>query len=391
MDRNDNRFRKDLEGGGDEFARLLAEQGDAGFVPLNQGDRVTGRIVAIGAEAVLVDVGQRSEASVPLTAFRDEERAHLAPGQEAAFYVVKTAGGIELGRAASAPEGLGIDALTAAKESGLPVEAKITGENKGGFTVALGGVRGFVPFSQMELGRALPAAEYIGRTFQFRVTEVRGKEAVLSRAALLREEQDRARAEVMARLNVGDVVEATVARPEYFGLFVEVGPGVQALIPMSELAWSRRDPKEFPPGTPMSVKIIEIKQEKGRPRITASLKQLQQDPWTLFVARVKEGDVLRGTVTRLAPFGAFVQVEAGIEGLLHNSRIGSEGKLRPGQEIEVVVAGVEAGARRIALATQRPEVPVDQETKAKYEGGGNERLGSLGDALRKALDAKKTP
>ena len=394
------RFQPGPAGDSDEFARLLAETGRDGFAPLSSGDRVEGRLVTLGASTFLVDVGQRSEGVVPREEFTEEELAKLAVGDTLPFVVRRISGaGIELSRAATGRK-IDTSELTDAMRSGLPVEGKVTGENKGGLTVDIAGLRGFVPFSQVELGPARPSAEYIGHAFRFRVIEVRGKDVVLSRAALLREEQERARRELLATLEVGEVREAVVQKIERFGVFVDLGGGLTALVPGAELSWSRGDDprSEYSEGTRVRVKILSIDEGKDRPKIAASLKQTGDDPWLTAGERFHVGDAVRGRVTRVLAFGAFVEIAAGIEGLVHVSemsatrRVQHPGEMvRPSQEIAAVVTAVDAGARRIGLSmiTERPG-EVDAETRARYvdqAAPAAPGAGAMAEAFRKAREA----
>jgi small subunit ribosomal protein S1 len=387
-------------GGSEEFARLLAETGRERFAVLSAGDRVEGTVVQRTASALLIDVGQRSEAVMPLEGMTPEELVALRVGTRAQFLVTRAAGGtIELSHALAA-RALDLERLQEARRSGVPVEGKVSGENKGGFTVELGGQRGFVPFSQMELGPARPFAEYAGRTLRFQVSEVRGRDVVLSRIELLREEQAAARAELLAGLDEGQILEATVVRAERFGVFVDLGAGVHALVPRSELSWSRDDTARpaLPPGTAVTVRLLEVDLEGERPRISASLKQVGEDPWREAAALLAPGRTLKGRVTRVAVFGAFVELTPGVEGLVHVSAMGGGRRVthpsevvRPGQEVEVAVLAIDPEARRISLSLDPLEAGgLDEVQRAKLAapepaGGGG---GALADALQRALAAK---
>ena len=386
-------------GDSDEFARLLAETGRERFASLAAGDRVEGTVVQRTASALLIDVGQRSEAVMPLEGMTPEALVALRVGTRAQFLVTRATGGaIELSHALAA-RALDLERLQDARRSGVPVEGKVAGENKGGFTVELGGQRGFVPFSQMELGQARPLAEYAGRTLRFKVTDVRGRDIVLSRIDLLREEQAAARAELLAGLDEGQILEATVVRAERFGVFVDLGAGVHALIPRSELSWSREDSARpaLPPGTAVTVRLLEVDLEGDRPRISASLKQVGEDPWRTAAALFAPGRTLIGRVTRVAAFGAFVELTPGIEGLVHVSAMGGGRRVthpsevvRPGQEVEVAILAVDPDAHRISLSMDPVEgAALDDAQRAKLAapeptGGG----GALADALKRALADK---
>lgn len=389
----------DGDAAGGEFARLLDESERARFVHLAPGDRVKGTVVARTATALLVDVGQRSEAVMPLEGMSPEELVRLRVGTSAEFLVTRAGGGtVELSHALAA-RALTLERLVEARRDRLPVEGKVSGENKGGFTVELGGARGFVPFSQMELGPAKPIAEYAGRTLRFTVVDVRGRDVVLSRIDLLREEQAAERERLLAGLDEGQILEVPVVRSERFGVFVDLGAGVHALIPRSELTWSRDETTRpvLPPGTMVTLRILSIEGEGERPKITASLKQVGEDPWREAARLFVPGRTVIGRVTRLAAFGAFVELAPGVEGLVHITEMGKERRvthpgevLRAGQEIEVAVIAVDPEARRISLSVDAlEEVPLDDAARAKLlspEPAGAD--GALAEALRKALKPK---
>jgi small subunit ribosomal protein S1 len=384
----------------DEFARMLESEMHGGFESIAVGDRVEGVVVAMDESSMFVDIGQRSEGIVRLDEVRPEDLGQLRVGDRGEFVVSRISGsGIELAWALSAHK-LDLGRIEEAKDSGLPVEAKVTGENRGGFTVELGGQRGFVPLSQMELGKASPAEEYLGRTFRFRVIEVRGRDVVLSRRALLEQEQRRAQEELLERLEEGLELEAEIVGVERFGVFVDVGAGLHALVPRTELAWSEQDEvlRILEPGMSIAVKIIEIDDQGPKPKITASMRQIEQDPWNTVSQRLAEGERVRGRVTRLAAFGAFVEIAPGIEGLLHVSEMSATRQIRSpaeivrvGDTLDVAITSIDAPARRIGLSISAlPDAELDAETRDAYLGDKTSGGGSvLADALRRALDKEK--
>lgn len=389
-------------GNSEEFRRLLAEQGQLRFRPLAAGEQVPGTVVAITPSSILVDIGQRSEGVIPLDQVRPEDLGKLRVGDRGEFMVSRVSGaGIELSWALAAHK-LDLKRLEDARSAGIPVEGKVTGENKGGFTVEMGGVRGFVPFSQMELGPAQPVSVYLAHTFRFRVLEVKGKEVVLSRAALLREERERQRREILARLEPGLEMEAEVVRVERFGLFVDVGGGLHALVPASELSWGGAGEilGAMEPGTLVRVKLMEIDTEGPKPKISATMRQLTADPWSSAAELFSEGQVVTGKVTRLASFGAFLEIAPGIEGLLHVSEMSAKKQVkspsevvRVGQTLDVAITGVDPAARRISLSiSAMPDAEIDPQVRARYMHAPPPATGEsqLAQALRRALEKKKT-
>lgn len=363
-----------------EFERLLAETLPKAFTRYSPGDMVQARIVALGKSALLLDVGQRAEGTMDLQDFTPEELLALNLGDVVEGRVVKFSGGVVVLSRALKARNLDLEAMTEASRSGLPVEGKVGGTNKGGFTIDLPGqARGFVPFSQMDFAR-LPPETYVGQSFRFRVLEVRGRDVILSRTALLREEQAAERERILEELAEGQLRDVTVVKHETFGIFVDLGGGMNALVPQSEVSWTRGDAPPAP-GTRITVKIMRVEKGGERPRISASLRQAGESPWDAAPDRLMVGSVVRGKVTRLTTYGAFVEVGGGIEGLLHISEITGKKHIRaaseilkPGQEIDVSVMAVDPVARRVSLslkALEAKEEEVDPEVKTRFvvEGG----------------------
>lgn len=370
-------FRPDSPAEEEDFAALL----DAGFAgPFRQlsiGDRVQGTIVGMGADSILLDVGQRSEGAIARDEFTPEELVEMRVGDVLDVYVAQTARGIRLSRGMRG-RSLDLESLAEAAATGIPVEGRVTGENKGGYDVDLPGARGFVPHSQIEAGMRLLPAEYVGRTLRFKVLEVRGRDVVLSRAALQREEQAVERREMMAQLREGQVRSAVVVKHEAFGVFVDLGAGVNALVPRSEVSWSRADDPAalLPVGRQVSVMILRVEMRDGRPRVSASLRRMDEDPWTSSGGEFAVGRTVRGRVTRLMAFGAFLELAPGIEGLLHVSEMSADKRIRApgdvvkvGDEMDVAIVSADLDQRRVGLslkALSTREDDVDAATRSRY-------------------------
>ncbi len=397
----------------EDFEAMLNETFQDGFKYYEVGERVTGTIVSVGDGALLVDIGQRSEASLVLEDFTPEELAGMKIGDQVEACVVKFSGGATVLSRAVGGRGADMSTVNMAREAGLPIEAKVTGANKGGFTASIGNIRAFIPISQIELGQAKPAEEYVGRVFKFRVIEVREHEAVLSRAALLREEQAAERERVLAELKPGRTVAATVVKVEKFGVFVDVGGGIHALVPVSELGWHGRDEilAGMEPGRELTVEITRVEEKDGRPRISATLRNPDEDPWLSAPGELKEGMTVRGRVTRLMNFGAFVEILPGIEGLVHVSEIAAAKRIRHpgdvlgiGDAVEAQILKVDAATRRISLSikalqpkpekaapTVDPDAALEAEMVRKYSATpGHRDAAPSGEtafsiALRKAM------
>lgn len=287
---------------------------------LNKGELAEGIIVAIGPEVAFVDVGGKGEAVIEVDELKnDDGLIEVAIGDHIQALVVSTSGGLKLSRklagdAASAQQ------LEDAFHSGLPVEGKVEREVKGGYEVRLGRQRAFCPFSQINV-RGADALEHEGHVYQFRIIEYKegGSNIVLSRRVLLEDEQREKAAEVRDQIVPGSVMTGRVTSVREFGAFVDLGAGVQGLVHVSEMSWSRvSTPSEIvKPGEEITVKILGVDEDKQK--ISLGLKQLSADPWAKVSGVYEAGQRRNGRVTRVAEFGAFVELEPGIEALAHVS------------------------------------------------------------------------
>ena len=226
----------------EDFEAMLNESfpsGD-GFNYFQVGDKVRGTVVSVGDGTLLVDIGQRSEASIAMEDFTPEELAAMKVGDVIEANVVKFAGGATVLSRSIGGRGADMSAIRMAKEADLPIEAKVTGHNKGGFTVEIGPVRGFVPISQMEIGPALAPEQYIGRVFRFKVIEAREHEAVLSRASLLRTGDGRGTRTYPFGLPWARRWRRR-SKVEKFGVFVDIGAECTPWCRFLELGWHGRD------------------------------------------------------------------------------------------------------------------------------------------------------
>jgi small subunit ribosomal protein S1 len=292
-----------------------------------KGQILEGTIVAIGTEVAFVDVGGKGEATIDIDELKDAEgELEVAAGDHIEGVVVSTGGGLRLSR--KLVRGAATDRqLEDAFHSGLPVEGKVERAVKGGFEVSIRRQRAFCPISQMDTPRAAPAA-HEGQVYEFRITEYKedGRNLVVSRRALL-EEQQRAQAdEIRKSIIPGAVLTGRVTSVREFGAFVDLGAGVQGLLHVSEMGWSRvSDTSEFvKPGEEITVKVLRVDDEKQK--ISLGLKQLAEDPWSRVQGAYETGQVRTGRVTRLAEFGAFVELEPGVEALAHRSTFAPTGR-----------------------------------------------------------------
>lgn len=397
---------------GNEFAEMIAQEAARGFVQLKQGSKIDAKVVGIVDGSIVFDVGQRSEGILATDALSQEEIAKFKVGETYPLYVSSLKNGIELATSISSRHA-GMDSLREAMNSGLPVEGKVTAENKGGYTVELAGARAFCPFSQMDVVSGKPAAAFIGQTFRFKVIKVAGRDVVLSRAALLREEQAGERAKILEQLQVGDTVLATVVKIESFGAFIELGGGLNALVPISELSWSRPASVHavVNVGDKVHAKILKIDTTGDRPKVSASMKQVEGDPWDVTVEKLETGAIVDVKVTRLMQFGAFAEILPGVEGLIHISEMSAKKRVNTpgeivdvGQTVKAKITGIDRIQRRIGLSMKVLDADyVEQEGKKKIEEqqrADDEHRGvefrskgasaTLGDAFLKAANKSKS-
>ena len=310
----------------DDFASLFEASLQA--KRFQEGQTIEGTIVAIGPEVAFIDVGGKGEATIDIEELYDDDGVlDAAVGERIQAMVVGTVGGLKLSRKL-ARGAADRRQLEDAFNAGLPVEGKIERAVKGGYEVRIAGQRAFCPISQIDTVRTTEAAEHEGRIYTFRIIEFKegGKNLVVSRRALL-EERQREEADAVRRSIVeGAVITGRVASVREYGAFVELGGGVTGLLHVSDMGWSRvSDPTEIVrPGNEVTVKVLRLETEKGR--ISLGLKQLQTDPWSSAAATYQVGQTHPGRVTRLTDFGAFVELQPGIEALAHASTFPPTGK-----------------------------------------------------------------
>lgn len=309
----------------EDFASMFEASSKARRV--ERGQTVEGTIVGIGHDVAFVNVGGKGEAMIELAELKDADGVlEVAVGDRIQAIVVSTEGGLTLSRrlargAASSKQ------LEDAFHSRLPVEGRIERDVKGGYEVRIGGQRAFCPFSQIDTVRTADPAQHVGRVYAFRIVEYKegGRNLIVSRRALLEEEQRASAVEVRRSIVAGAILTGRVASVRDFGAFVDLGAGVQGLLHISEMGWSRvADPSQVvTPGEEITVKVLRVDEETQK--IALGLKQLVADPWSTVATTYEVGQVHSGRVTRLTEFGAFVEFEPGIEGLAHVSTFAPTG------------------------------------------------------------------
>lgn len=373
-------------GGSEDFASLLAEYeaAEGGSKKRRKdpqpGEEVRGRIISIGRDSAFIDLGTKSDAMIDLIELRDADgKVTVQVGDELEARVVEAGkdGAIVLRRLVGRGRSETPAELEQAWAAGLPVEGLVSGVATGkgdgdkaprrpvGLEVQIAGIRAFCPASQVDLRPVDDLTPFVGQRLTFRITKLergqRGLDLVLSRRALLEEQQAEQASQTRRALAIGAVMRGRVTAVKDFGAFVDLG-GLEGMIHVSELGWDRtRKPAELI-SVNQEVEVVVLRVEKTddpkRPeRIGLSLKALERDPWADLKDRFPEGARVSGVVSRVDTFGAFVEVAPGVEGLVHVSELGAKKRVRhakevvkPGQRVDVVVLDVDPARRRLSLS-----------------------------------------
>jgi small subunit ribosomal protein S1 len=356
---------------------------DATFNPFEEGEVVTGRVVRIDNDEVLVDIGYKSEGVIPANelSIRKSVDPHdeVELGEEVDALVLTKED--QDGRLIMSKKRARFERawrrIEAAAESGEPVEGTVIEVVKGGLIIDLG-VRGFLPASLVDIRRVPNLDEYMGTKIETKVIELNRSRnnVVLSRRAVLEEERKEQRQEILDRLQPGLVVEGQISNIVDFGAFVDLN-GIDGLIHISELSWSHvNHPSEILNiGDTVQVKVLDI--DRDRQRISLGLKQTQEDPWQRVVDTYRVGDELEGTVTKVVTFGAFVEILDGVEGLVHISELANHHVenprevVHPGDDVRVKVLEIDSERRRLSLSVKRVEDQILPHREVGEGGAGD--------------------
>jgi small subunit ribosomal protein S1 len=338
---------------------------------VQRGQVVTGTVVLITNDGVMVDIGARTEAIIPFNQLTEEPlgeeelKSLLKPGDTVSAYVVRADlenGQVVLSkkRAESDQSWVRVQALFDKSE---PVMVQVKEKVKGGLVATVEGIRAFLPASQVDLKRTPELDGYVGQSFLVKVIELNRKKGrvILSRRTVLETEQKTARHQVLSALKEGDIVEGQVVEVTEFGVFVALG-GVDGLVHRSEITWGRfNHPKDvLHKGQTVRARVLSVDHE--RERVNLSIKALNPDPWLTVSEKYPIGSRLNGRVVGLTQFGAFVEVEPGLEGLIHISELSWTKRpkhpgeiLKEGQEIEAQVLRIDPAERRLSLGLKQTQ------------------------------------
>src|SRR6056300_82955 len=346
----------------DEFEALLNESFEMDTP--QEGSVVKGKVIAIEAGQAIIDVGYKMEGRVDLKEFANPgEAPEIAVGDEVEVFLerVENARGEAVVSRDKARREAAWDKLEKAYADENRVEGAIFGRVKGGFTVDLGGAVAFLPGSQVDVRPVRDAGPLMGlkQPFQILKMDRRRGNIVVSRRAILEESRAEQRAEVIGNLTEGMDVEGVVKNITEYGAFVDLG-GVDGLLHVTDMAWRRVNHPSEILTIGQSVKVQVIKINKDTHRISLGMKQLQDDPWDSVAARFPLDSVHTGRVTNITDYGAFVELEAGVEGLVHVSEMSwTKKNVHPGkivstsQEVDVMVLEIDGAKRRVSLGLKQ--------------------------------------
>jgi small subunit ribosomal protein S1 len=371
---------------------------------LESGQKVEAVIVKISAEWIFLDLGGKGEGYLDKKEMLDDAgNLKVKEGDTVTAYFVSSENN-EMHFTTKIGSGPGKQTqLEDAWRNGIPVDGTFTKEMKGGFEVKIAGsVRAFCPFSQTGIRRDEQQTEYIGKSVPFIIIEYaeNGRNIVLSRKPILEKEREDKVAVLKETLKEGAKVKGTVTSIQKFGAFVDIG-GIEGLLPVSEIAWTRTEKVSDILSQGQTVEVIIKKLDWGSNRFSFSLKDALPDPWERVVDAFPLGSYHTGTVSRLAPFGAFVTLKEGVDGLIHISKLGAGRRInhpreivKEGQAVEVKVEAVDAAQRRLSLSLAEISRAAEEEadTLKEYQQqtkDAPQNLGSLGELLKAQMEQKE--
>lgn len=345
---------------------------------LEQGTRLVGKIQSVHGDSVFLDLGFRSPGVVPSRQFEAGKKPEVGQMIEVAVERFDPEEGLIL---ANLPRGVRkVAGNWDAVSPGQVVDCLVTKTNKGGLEVTVGGLRGFLPASQVDLSFVSDLEQFTGQKLRVQIVEANRKKRnlVVSRRACLLEERKQAEGELWQKLAVGQTYRGKVKTIKDYGAFVDIG-GVDGFLHVSEISWTRvRHPKDvLSEGQEAEVQVIGLDPEKKK--ISLGIKQLMQDPWAKIGEKYPTGKAVGGTVTRMTEFGAFVELEEGVEGLIHISEIDYKhvrrvsDVLKQGQDVQVQVIEADSERKRVSLSLKalREKPPeMEQQAEARPAPGG---------------------
>lgn len=346
------------------FESALEDYLNADFGEVQEGSIVTGEVVKVEKDYVLVDVNFKSEGQIPVSEFQDAEgNLTVNEGDKVDVFVTQkdeNEGAISLSREKARRVKL-LDDLQDIMDNQTTIQGKIVKRIKGGYNVDLEGLEAFLPGSHVDLRPVPDMDALVGQEMDFRILKInrRRSNVIISRRVLLEEERENMRQELLDTIEEGQVVQGKVKNITEYGVFIDLG-GLDGLLHITDMSWKRiRHPKEMVQlGDDLELKVLGFDAEEKK--VSLGLKQLVSDPWENIEEKYPEGTRMTGKVTNLADYGAFVELDDGVEGLVHISEMSWTRKLRhpsqlvkSGDEVEVVVLGIDSERKRISLGMKQ--------------------------------------
>ncbi|MCR4287557.1 MAG: 30S ribosomal protein S1 [Deltaproteobacteria bacterium] len=329
-----------------------------------EGDIVKGRVVEVTADSVMVDIGYKSEGVAPAREFLDKDGVITVKSGDDIMVMIERRdddGALMLSKA-KADQLKVWDAVIESSEKGTPVEGTITQRVKGGFHVDLRGLTAFLPGSQVDLRPVNSHDSLVGKSFSFRVLKYdrRKNNVIVSRRALLEVERERMRKETLAVMEEGKLMEGTVKNITDYGAFIDLG-GIDGLVHLSDLSWGKAAPVAEVLRVGDKVTVMVLKYSVADGKISLGIKQTKPDPWVSAAEKYRKGAKVKGKVVNITDYGAFIELEDGVEGLAHISEISwaklkhPSQKLKAGEVVDAVVLDVDPQAKRISLGMKQLE------------------------------------
>ena len=387
----------------ESFAEMF-EQSFKDHGRLEPGEKVMAQVLKISGEWVFLNTGRKGEGVLEIKELLDADGNLLVKEGDTITAWFISSSNNEMRFTTKIGGAAGQNQLEDAWRSGIPVDGLVEKEVKGGFEVKVAGsVRAFCPFSQMGLRRADKSDSYIGRHLPFRVTEYgeKGRNIILSHRAILEEERQQQKDALRETLREGMTVKGTITTIRDFGAFVSIG-SVEGLLPISEIGWGRVDNINEVLSVGQEVDIVVKQLDWENDKFSFSMKDALVDPWETVSGNYPEGSFQTGRVARLTAFGAFVTLAAGVDGLIHISKLGAGKRishprevLKEGEIVEVKVESVDRENRRLSLALAGPAKAADDEEaelesfRRQAAGESAMSMGSLGDLLKAKLEKRK--
>ena len=343
----------------DEMGRLYAET----FHSIVEGAILRGKVLAVKQDGIIVDIGYKSEGFIPIEEFSEEELALIKIGSYMEVYVeeiVDSEGCINLSKE-RATKIKTWELLQKALQNGTPIEGIVVGKTKGGLFVNILGINAFLPGSQVDIKAPKEIDNLIGQKMLFKVLKLNNKLAnvIVSRRAILEEERQRKKAETLERIKEGALIKGTVKNITDYGVFIDLG-GIDGLLHISDISWGRiSHPSEFF-AIGDEVEVIVLRYDEDNERVTLGYKQKKPDPWFTVDEKYPVGKKVRGKVVSVTDYGAFIELEEGLEGLVHISEIDwlprpkhPSKYLSIGETVDAVVLKVDKEERRLSLSIKQ--------------------------------------